>query len=382
MDEFLDKIFKLNELEGSNQSDLKILEEIGSNNEIIEYQSNKLKCQIWAKSERVDLPLAKSELSSTTVVLIHLIKTGRKVDNLEKIVKYILENSDDHLHSILLIKSILKHSENNLLLLDCLEKQHDPFKPLLSPLKTTYVDYYLFNKYLRCVRLLLEKKSINDKQEYIEAKLNYIIDSDFVAKLSNQPKNVIISNLILKCYEILVYLCLYSAKDLSSDRIERLKSTLIDGSNFKPDLIYSGLSDDTQQIEFNLTCLERFISTEKRTNIAEYFLVSSVYLNPSRLFYQLASSIHFDCELVIEWLITTETRFLIYFLKYLKYLFADLNQHKLSNLERMLDSREHINRLFGFLANVQAKLSSLKRSFPYNCEPLLKLLGKILNEFK
>lgn len=373
------------------EAELKQIETLRvDSNQISVYLANSLKVAILLKSN-MDLyavSLANSDISSSVIFLIALLKSGKSVNrsSLEKVIKCILNNPDsERLSTILLIKSFLKHSKDQEPLHQTIIEYLAHIDPL-QWIEQKYAGYYFLNKYLRCIRLCLDKKCIN-QQSFIESTLERLID---LVKELDSPRQIddqICTSLLTNILKLIVLVALFSTQNLASDRFERLWSTLntADGQ-FRPDIIYSGVSDDTEQIAFNLTCLERFLKPDNATNIASRLFEWAV--NPVRLFWSLAASIQFDCELVVEWLITSETEFLVYFLKFLKYFAANVTSSV--NLERALVSsasttsttNESINKLFDFLADLHAKLSSLKRSFPYNCEPLIKLLFNILNRVK
>lgn len=376
-------------------------------NKVIDYLAEKLETSICLKLVPKSI---NSEMFSTitTVTLINQLKTMCDIDPIiyEK-AKVILENeASTKLESIRLIKALLKHGKSvddhlNSIMLNYLNKNSNSFFDFVSDKtveQTSISNCYLLNKYFKCVNLCFEKKSPPmDMNDFMESRLNDVIDSDVTYKSAQLSSNdLIYSNLYAKTLQYVVYLTICSKNDLDSIRLEKVKKRILmsdeddtdDEIEFKPDLIYSGQIDDTQQIEFNLLCLETFLAKRHRTQFAQYLFEFN--LNPNRMFLKLASSICFDCELVVEWLISNETKFLVYFLKYLKFLANDLNQFKLVNLEKLVEfSRAStkpnslaymsINNLFEFLSSIHAKLNSLKRSFPYNCEPLLKLLLNINN---
>jgi hypothetical protein len=161
---------------------------------------------------------------------------------------------------------------------------------------------------------------------------------------------------------------------------------------FRLDRMFSGKDDDII-IDFCLLCLKNELTgTHFIRELFNYDLESSV------LFTKLCCSIRFDYEVLIDWLITNETSFLEYFLKYLKLLNSSLSRdddykkrirgqlssishskveefNKIIGLNERLDS--YLDRMFDLLKKIEQKMKVLKRSFPYNCAPLIKLLEKI-----
>lgn len=390
--EVKERLFQLAELsqrldaESSIDSCCKTLEELDNsdNNRVVRYAVEKLKSHRLL-SDRM-FPNHENEINVS--ILINRIKTGTSDSSLaiERALTHPhpYPHVDETLTRMLLIKSVLKHSNQTTtsnvyqLLIDQLVDRTDQIVEglvVVADNPTRYSNHYLASKYFKCVKLCLRKHSDHPgTQNLIKSILDRLVtsSSDNLRRLeSMQPiDDVAISNALVNIYELLVYLPIFSNCEIQ--HLEELKNILIDSNNghFKPDLIYSGVCDDTQQIEFNLTCLERCLTTSRRSFVFEN------YLNPTRLFWKLVSSV--DLELVVEWLITSETRFLVYLLKYLKYLTS--TKPSVEKLERVLRGDGDTTAFVGFLADLNAKLSSLKRSFPYNCTPLLKLLTSILND--
>ena len=146
------------------------------------------------------------------------------------------------------------------------------------------------------------------------------------------------------------------------------------------DLIYSNLDDD-EIINFNLFCFNKQIEFEnsKTKEFPCSKLVES-FLDKNILFVKLMKNISFDYEILIDWLITNETNFLMYFVKYLKYL-----NHQLENkefhliLKKFSQDKKNLNDLkktSELIIELSKKVKNLKKTFPYNCEPLIKLLEK------
>lgn len=363
-----------------------------SKNKLVEHLNKKIQFDVvqqYGKSN-YELELTDNAIVSSTSILVSLIKSGKLKEPerlLELTQRSLQSHHADRLASILIVKTILKHSDPSKTLLsfiiDFLENHINPIESIFNASK--YLDFYFLNKYFKCIKLCLNRQASNSVT-FIDNTLNQIIDfhANFQC-IETGLNDLIKKNALANTLELTVYLSIYSNRNLSLDGLDKFKKILIsEDKQFKPDIIYSGIYDDNQQIEFNLICLERrlqSINKKELSNASEFLF--DFYLEPSLQFWKLSSSIAFDSELVIEWLITSETKFLIYFLKFLKYLYADLVKNKLSNLERIFYRTNDLTnqaRLFSFLKKIYSKLSSLKRSFPYNCTPLLKLLINILNE--
>lgn len=407
-DQTLDRLFKLSELKQSLEdrkqpftiSDLQQVQNLETKNQLVEYLADKLKSDILLRMNE----MSDERILSSTSILPSLIKSGKFNQpeiQLKVMEQQVVKNHDkDRLNTILVVKAILKHSnptENVFSIIEeYLRTRVNPIETILSSPKN--IDFYLLNKYFRCVKLCLIRESFNTNALF-ETTLNRLIESHAdLASLETRPfENLATKHAVVNLLELVVYLSIYSTDDLAPDRLDLLKSILVsrqsNDEHFRPDIIYSDVVDDSQQIEFNLTCLERRLLVLNKnqpqtiTNTARFLF--DFYLHPTRLFWKLvSSSVGFDCELVVEWLISSETKFLVYFLKFLKYLYADLlllNENRLEYLERSLSRTNDHNssaKLVSFLADVNAKLSSLKRSFPYNCTPLLKLLANILDKLK
>lgn len=379
-----------------NQIDLENFDQVLENSnsiqnenrsKIIDYLLIKLKCRIISKIPNY-CPEFK-EFSSpfdfmvTVESLIILIKS-KSIKNVylefsKEIFKYSKENSVFELKALLFLKSILKNINTfeddqflNLTIdfLKCID---------FSSIKnTTNTSIYKLLKYFRCISLLIEK--FPNLYLFMQNILKILINFE-------TPSELKIKHLIL-ILKIIIYL-----KDQAGE-IQGLNELFFNQGNFQFDLIYSGQDDDTF-IDFNLMCLKEECSIEAKVSFLQDLF--KFYLNSHVLFAKLCSSVSFDYQILLDWLISNETNFLIYFLKYLKYLLAELTNFQMNNLNLIFNSNPNNSKIVYFnqvtksqlklenyltktlelLAKLQIKIQKLKKSFPYNCEPLIKLLEKI-----
>jgi hypothetical protein len=193
---------------------------------------------------------------------------------------------------------------------------------------------------------------------------------------------------------------------LDDDLMKQFKNLYLSGENFKLNLIYVG-QDDDKMIDFNLDFLNYQLKFEK-LNKSENELVLGLFefeLNYNILFTKLAASVSFDYQVLVDWLISNETNFLTYFVKYLKCLLNELNFNKLENINKLYSSENdakfkefglgmsggkckrgyfiydglgYLKETLNLLVSLNGKIKAMKSLFPYNCEPLIKLLDKIV----
>jgi hypothetical protein len=174
------------------------------------------------------------------------------------------------------------------------------------------------------------------------------------------------------------------------------------------DLIYSQQDDDFM-VDFNLNYLEIQINYEKQeTSTRNNDMIAYLFefnLNAHVLFFKLIKSISFDYEIILDWLLSNETNFLTYLVRYFKYLINELNLFGFANLKRLLSKIQveqtstkassristkqpnklfqqmdcsQLEQIFEFLNELFLKMKTMKHLFPYNCEPLIKLLKNIV----
>jgi len=160
------------------------------------------------------------------------------------------------------------------------------------------------------------------------------------------------------------------------------------------DHIFTVLDDDLL-IEFNMTCLCNQRDPEKAS-----FSFFDFDLNSHVLFVKLLASVSFDYQILLDWLISNEITFLEYFISYLKCLNHELSTCGTVNLQRTFNSELnkkkfkkfnkslgndsvggqsvgwfYLNSALKCLTDLNNKIKKVKRSFPYDCEPLIKLLN-------
>jgi len=122
--------------------------------------------------------------------------------------------------------------------------------------------------------------------------------------------------------------------------------------------------------------------------------------------------ISFDYEVIINWLIENQTNFLIYIVKYLKYLnnetdqfkflniqkiFSIQNENKFMNFQQILINQKpkmikrkknsklnelcigetYMRKSFSLLCELKLKISKISKNIGYNVNPLIRLLDKI-----
>lgn len=101
--------------------------------------------------------------------------------------------------------------------------------------------------------------------------------------------------------------------------------------------------------------------------------------SPHFLFVSLLQNLGFDSSVLLDWLTSNETQFLLYFLKYLKY-----TTRTYDNFCAVCYSVPDINsklatfNVFEKLRQSIEKLRS-KNLFPYNVSPLLKVMLSVMH---
>jgi hypothetical protein len=157
--------------------------------------------------------------------------------------------------------------------------------------------------------------------------------------------------------------------------------------------------DDELLMDFNMTCLHNQRDPDKAS-----FKFFEFDLNIHVLFVKLLASVSFDYQILLDWLISNEITFLRYFVSYLKCLNHELTTSGTINLQKIFNSEENrsnfnnFNRSLGnksagstsvgwfylssalkCLTDLDRKIKKVKRSFPYDCEPLIKLLNTFVS---
>lgn len=281
-----------------------------------------------------------------------------------------------------------------------------------------YTGLYILNKYLKCLQLqlgYLNKSSDVDISIKFKQFLEFLFVDLFKGKQLdglygriNKSNTEFVKDFYIKL--ILLSLKFTLQFELAADDAktnfminEDLKNEFKSlWESFNLNLIYVG-QDDDKMIDFNLDFLNYQLKVEKLSgptkNLFEFDL------NYNILFTKLAASVSFDYQVFIDWLISNETNFLTYFVKYLKCLLNELNLYKLENINKLysslndakfkefiavvndgkckkvddsLDGRVYLKETFDLLVSLNGKIKTMKSLFPYNCEPLIKLLDKIV----
>ena len=281
-----------------------------------------------------------------------------------------------------------------------------------------YTGLYILNKYLKCLQLqlgYLNKSSDVD----ISIKFKQFLEFLFVDLFKDKQLDGLYGRINKSNTEFVkdfyIKLILLSLKftlqfELAADDAktnfminEDLKNEFKSlWESFNLNLIYVG-QDDDKMIDFNFDFLNYQLKVEKLSGPTKNMFEFD--LNYNILFTKLAASVSFDYQVFIDWLISNETNFLTYFVKYLKCLLNELNLYKLENINKLysslndakfkefiavvndgkfkkgdvsLDGRGYLKESFDLLVSLNGKIKTMKSLFPYNCEPLIKLLDKIV----
>ncbi len=275
--------------------------------------------------------------------------------------------NDSHFEMLKIIKAILKS--------DLLNNADIHFKETFPVNSMEYLKYLLkYNlpsiislrftglllgsKLIKCVQYLLKclrdkNEHRNKSDEFTECLMEILTESEIhnEKRLYTEQKEF---------YAKLV--AFYIRLNLNHNQIDSLNlkskiKTSIYETSLKQDILFTELDDDCL-IEFNLVCLECQLS-KKETELWAFTLNSHV------LFVKLMASISFDYEIILNWLIENQTNFLVYFLKYLKYLLNDLKNGKKNDIEILFsDLNENnfirfqrtINKIKNFLEGVDKHL--------------------------
>jgi hypothetical protein len=283
----------------------------------------------------------------------------------------LMDNSVDYMDSVVLDKVLLRH------------------------LVPSYSVIYLMNKYLRCISCLWLDEASGVNLDYVVRRevslttcLTFLLDEfERIEGLNDQTLTFRTLMMIMK---LLVNLKDdYSAFEDNFKKIHNAFNTKTEPSCFKLSLIYDPQQDDDLIVDFNLLCLNILL---KRMHLNVKFLsqLFDAELNVHRLFINMLDKfVSFKYETIIDWLISNETNFLLYFLRYVKFLCNDLELCGLDNLNRALGqlntgkpllSQIELKTVTQFLTEILGKLKKLKKSFPYNCEPLIKALERALSK--
>lgn len=282
--------------------------------------------------------------------------------------------NESHLNLIKSIKTILKTNSNL-----TQQFQNNSTEYLLKVFTTEFIatsfnykQIYLGNKLIKCILVYL--KSYENIQ-FTSKVLKICAESNVLNSIAN------IEYLHAKMITFIIELFFKSNQNIELNEVCS-----------KLDLIFTGLDDDLL-IDFNLICLQQQLKT--KSQLFEFDLNSHV------LFVKLMASVTFDYEVLINWLCDNETNFLIYFVKYLKYLINELNVNRLDNINRLFSNdkqfeifhsvlgdeietkkkpfigKYYLSRTLTLLIELKDKIKRLNNHFGYNINPLIKLLEQI-----
>ena len=97
------------------------------------------------------------------------------------------------------------------------------------------------------------------------------------------------------------------------------------------------------------------------------------FLSPHLLFADMSRLLSFDHSVLLDWLSSNETQFLLYYLKYLKYLASDFQAY-LADVKH--DCASSVMLMLHQLSVSVKKLRS-KDLFPFEIKPLLKVMHAV-----
>lgn len=274
---------------------------------------------------------------------------------------YLLQ--DGLIIKILFLKAVFKY--NTSISVDCLNHLSSLLaNSQLIDLNRRHASIYTMNKLIRCGLIICDKESTAQ-----------VVTDIWTYFLNNLPQILSLQDRTL--YFRLLLLLLRLVVGISDETVNSeenqvlLNRAFYQDNEFSLDKVFVSGQDDDLIIDLNSWCLE--LETKRKCSCRLVNELVQNKLNGHVLFYRLASQfISFNTETVIEWLISQEsTKFLAYFVRYLKYLTQDVEKFKRT---------EHIDTLLmtEFLAKFCSRIKKLKKSFPYNCDPLIKLLDKFI----
>lgn len=371
-----------------NQSDYKEFIELQINNQqlinenqIIKYLFHKLTSLIALnykpfiiEIESIDLKIVGfTALISTDKLNPKPLETINQLNEFLELDFNILKGS--HLNLIKSIKTILKTNSNL-----TQQFQTNSTEYLLKVFTTEFIatsfnykQLYLGNKLIKCILLYL--KSF-ENIHFTSQVLKICAESNVLNSIANNEY------LHAKMITFIIELSFKSDQNIELNEVCS-----------KLDLIFTSLDDDLL-IDFNLICLQQQ-QLKTKSQLFEFDLNSHV------LFVKLMASVTFDYEVLINWLCDNETNFLIYFVKYLKYLINELNINRLDNINRLFSNdkqfeifhsvlgdeiepkkkpfigKYYLNRTLTLLIELKDKIKRLNNHFGYNINPLIKLLEQI-----
>jgi hypothetical protein len=271
---------------------------------------------------------------------------------------------------------------------------------------------YTACKFLRCVDISLSdttRPATIELDELYRNLIRCLIESKLLESTEDELQenefkhSVDFQQSLLQIHLLLVSLKLL-LKVKNSNTIDYFMSVYIDSHDrCKFDLVYQTGQDDNTLIDFNMYCLKHELELNDGESIRRLF---EYHLNAHALFAKLLICVSYDYEVLLDWLISSETSFLAYLVKYAKHLINELTKEKFDNIRATLlkvDSEKQnriskfkqrpsrsqkqqtqaissLHGMFELFKELGARIRRLKSLFPYNCEPLLRLLDK-LNSF-
>lgn len=377
---------------------LKQKEQLSKQNKIIEYLLIKL-LKLSKLNSNLELKFINNMIQSNFNIGVELLKLylkvieldTRKNEELANLLIHLLRPESNMVYSIFHYLKIIKYViKSQCLLIN---------KEIISKIDLFYVNsnlskllidhqFFIFKTYLKSLCFYIEDKKI--KREFLTSIFNKLCDEFIIERIEElncieEIKEDLIVSFLIELFQISNNL------DDNDINIKKINCLFYKENVFRLDLVFNGKDDDLV-INFLNFCLKK--ETESLKLFEELF---DFDLNNHILFLKLCSSIHFDYQIFLDWLINNETNFLEYFLKYLKSLNSKLtqsdnfiqiikekekrNESRLENFKKLtkIDKKEKLDfdKIFELLKIIENKIRQLKRSFPYNCEPLLRRLETV-----
>jgi hypothetical protein len=251
---------------------------------------------------------------------------------------------------------------------------------------------YICDSFMNAVESILNSNN-NKSNKLLMDLLNRIVH--FILSKST----AIPSKMIIFCVKIYLELIIYNRNQIEEDNLIIIYQHIESFHLENIDSLFLNQDDDFI-IDFCYSCLK--FQVKLKENQIESLEIDRIFkeskLNSHIQFVKLLASISFDYKVIIDWLISNETIFLKYFITYLKYLIDNLQKNNINEIEQLFNKNEadfndfnqklkgkyknfksnyYLNETFKTLSLLKIQIIKLKRSIPYNCEPLIKLLNKI-----
>lgn len=378
---------------------LKQNEQLSKQNQIIEYLLIKL-LKLSKFDSSLELKFISNMIQTNFNIGIELLRLylknteldNRKNEEIVNLVVESLKSASNSIYSIVTCLKIIKYVVKS----KCLLLNNND---LISKIELFYINsnlskilidhqFFIFKKYLKSLCLFIENTNIN--RTFSKNIFNKLCDELILEQIEElncfqEIKEDLLVYFLFELFKIVFYL------DDNDINFEIINCIFYKRNMFRLDLVFNGKDDDLI-VNFLNFCFKK--ETENLKLFEEIF---DFDLNNHVMFLKLCSSIHFDYQILLDWLISNETNFLEYFLKYLKSLNSKLtqsdnfiqiikeklrtNRYKLESFKKaiQIDSNEELNfdKIFEFLKIAEQKIRQVKRSFPYNCEPLLRRLKSV-----